>query len=242
MGQFIKERGAFNTKLLQKSKSFGSGIVKVWNKIWNWGRISPQQCEKHITSYRKLSNQVHKGPDKLGYSFSLNKCKKKQLFLFFHSMYCHCCGYRIYDHIDKGGVCSHSVQCAAYQRQCVKKSVPFICFLAQMNVGVSSLECTSVVFACLPAPSGPRFFCTLHECAWGESRGRTEQEIKARRKQSPCLVSDNDKHNEDPLRLSLSFPHYEHSSFEICHHATYPWHSHLFIREKKKNLNHTRTT
>lgn len=32
---------------------------------------------------------------------------------------------------------------------------------------------------------------------------QTEQEIKARRKQSPCLLSDNDKHNEDPLRLSL---------------------------------------
>ena len=35
-----------------------------------------------------------------------------------------------------------------------------------------------------------------------EQKG-TEQEIKARRKQSPCLLSDNDKHNEDPLRLSL---------------------------------------
>ena len=62
---------------------------------------------------------------------------------------------------------------------------------------------------------------------WTRDKGQT-QTIPLR------LLSDNDKHNEDPLRLPLSFSHYEHSSFGICHRAHRAWHSRPFTRGNMK--------
>lgn len=103
-----------------------------------------------------------------------------------------------------------------------------------------SLRCVRLL-TCTPASLGLDFLIvndSVHEAGAAGGEGGGEKETKARHTQSPCLLSDNDKHNEDPLRLSLSFPHYEHSSSGICHHAYYAWHSHLFTqgnREKKKH-------
>ena len=98
--------------------------------------------------------------------------------------------------------------------------------------------------SCLPAPTstpaslGLKFIFLIpanESVLEARAGGGTAKHIKARRKQPPFL-SDNDKHNEDPLRFSLSFPHYEDSS---AHHA---WHSHPFTRGNwKKNNRYTNT-
>lgn len=72
-----------------------------------------------------------------------------------------------------------------------------------------------VIFLSLKVAEATLFDHSKWQWAWGKSTGETEQEIKARCKQSPCLLCGNNKHNKGLLRLSLSFAHYEHSSLGI---------------------------